>query len=157
MIERENGAIRQVEVKQDAVALHEFTVEMRERYEREGKRIAMVVDQKRGGLINFLMGLEFVDIYPLHAAHCEGLSKSVVSVRGQERSGRCPNPCGVLPQTSRALYPMSQTRHGGDARVESVVRAPARIRRSGDAVRAAIEQFSEGLLDVFNGTLRRGC
>ena len=71
MIERESGAIRHLEVKQDAVALHEFTVEMRERYGREGKRIAMVVDQKRGGLINFLMGLEFVDIYPLHAARAK--------------------------------------------------------------------------------------
>ena len=35
MIERESGAIRHLEVKQDAVALHEFTVEMRERYGRE--------------------------------------------------------------------------------------------------------------------------
>ena len=35
MIERESGAIRHLEVKQDAVALHEFAVEMRERYGRE--------------------------------------------------------------------------------------------------------------------------
>ncbi len=44
IIERESGAIRHLEVKQDAVALHEFAVEMRERYGREGKRIALVVD-----------------------------------------------------------------------------------------------------------------
>ena len=77
MIERESGAIRHLEVKQDAVALHEFTVEMRERYGREGKRIAMVVDQKRGGLINFLMGLEFVDIYPLHAARAKDYRRAL--------------------------------------------------------------------------------
>ena len=77
MIERESGAIRHLEVKQDAVALHEFAVEMRERYGREGKRIAMVVDQKRGGLINFLMGLEFVDIYPLHAARAKDYRRAL--------------------------------------------------------------------------------
>ena len=37
----------------------------------------MVVDQKRGGLINFLMGLEFVDIYPLHAARAKDYRRAL--------------------------------------------------------------------------------
>ena len=60
IIESETGKGTHRQVAQDAVSLHEFAVEMREKYASVGKRMAMVVAQKRGGLINFLMGLEFV-------------------------------------------------------------------------------------------------
>ena len=77
IIESETGKGTHRQVAQDAVSLHEFAVEMREKYASVGKRMAMVVDQKRGGLINFLMGLEFVDIYPVHAARAKDYRRAL--------------------------------------------------------------------------------
>ena len=71
--ERAQGEHRQV--AQDAVALHQFAQQIKERY--GGKRIALVVDQKRGGLINFLLGLDFVDLYPVHAASAKDYRRAL--------------------------------------------------------------------------------
>ena len=70
---RAQGEHRQV--AQDAVALHQFAQQIKERY--GGKRIALVVDQKRGGLINFLLGLDFVDLYPVHAARAKDYRRAL--------------------------------------------------------------------------------
>ena len=83
MIERETAGGSHRQVAQDAIALHGFAVEMRERYGREGKRVAIVVDQKRGGLINFLIGLEFVDIYPVHAASAKDYRQALYPSRAK--------------------------------------------------------------------------
>ncbi len=83
MIERETAGGCHRQVAQDAIALHGFAVEMRERYGREGKRVAIVVDQKRGGLINFLIGLEFVDIYPVHAASAKDYRQALYPSRAK--------------------------------------------------------------------------
>ena len=68
-------AVAQDAVAQDAVALHQFAQQIKERY--GGKRIALVVDQKRGGLINFLLGLDFVDLYPVHAASAKDYRRAL--------------------------------------------------------------------------------
>src|SRR5215831_11840099 len=52
------------ELRHTAESLQEWVNELRNRY--NGKRIAVVLEQARGGLIYALMSTDFIEIYPVN-------------------------------------------------------------------------------------------
>jgi transposase len=62
--EVETGRKQNYEVEQRAESLQEWVNELRNRY--GGKRVAVVLEQARGGLIYALMSTDFIAIYPVN-------------------------------------------------------------------------------------------
>jgi transposase len=60
----ETGNRDRYEIRQTAESLQEWVNQLRNRY--NGKRIAVVLEQARGGLIYALMSTDFIEIYPVN-------------------------------------------------------------------------------------------
>src|SRR5215469_15869242 len=62
-------------VQHSAESLQEWLSQVRSRY--EGKRVAVVVEQARGGLIYSLMNTDFIKIYPVNPQSLAALRKAL--------------------------------------------------------------------------------
>lgn len=116
----ETGNKEKYAVQHSGEALQEWLNQLRIRY--GGKRIAMAVEQARGGLIYALMSTDFIEIYPV-------------------------NPQS-LAQFRKALYPSGAKSDPADAElVEEMVRQnPNRFRvwAPGDAQTRSLQLLTEG-------------
>lgn len=65
LVDLRSQTSEQFVLKHQVADLSAFVERLRSK-SQEGGRVAVVIDQKRGALINFLLDLEFIDIFPLH-------------------------------------------------------------------------------------------
>src|SRR5262245_44825961 len=74
-------------VQHSVESLQQWLSQVRSRY--AGKRVAVVVEQARGGLIYSLMNTDFVVIYPVNPQSLAKIPEGSLSERGKKRSGGC--------------------------------------------------------------------
>ena len=114
------GGRQNYAVKHSGESLQEWLIELRNRY--GGKRVAVVLEQARGGLIYALMSTDFLAIYPV-------------------------NPQS-LAKYRKALYPSGAKSDPADAELlgEMVRQNPSRFRAwvPGDAQTRTLQLLTEG-------------
>ena len=85
--EVESGQKRSYSIKQTAESLQEWVGQLRSRH-RTG-RVAVVLEQTRGGLIYALMSTDFIQIYPVKSEIIGEIPGGTLSQRSQKRPWRC--------------------------------------------------------------------
>ena len=74
-------------VPHSAESLQEWVRQLRTRY--GGKRVAVILEQARGGLVYALMGTDFIVIYLLPPTVLGAIPEGAISQWGEKRSRRC--------------------------------------------------------------------
>ena len=115
-----NGSKRNYAIEHSAESLQEWVTQLRMRH--QGKRVAVVLEQARGGLIYALMSVDFIEIYPV-------------------------NPQS-LAKFRKALYPSGAKSDPSDADLleEMVRQNPSRFRvwTPGDEQTRSLQLLTEG-------------
>ena len=62
-------------LKQNADVLHEWFMRLRVRF--KGEKVAVAIEQSKGAVINFLLGLDFVHIYRIHPKSLNNYRKAL--------------------------------------------------------------------------------